>query len=120
MWNQTFGKNGEELAAGYLVEQGVEILAKNQRTGYGEIDLIGLHQGDLVFFEIKTRTSTKYGYPELAITEMKLQHMIDCASEYMQSQNLSCNMRIDVIAVLWKDKKTKAEIEWIKNVTESH
>ena len=50
--NQRLGKWGEDAAWRYLEEQGVEMLAANVRTQYGEIDLIGREGGALVFFEV--------------------------------------------------------------------
>jgi putative endonuclease len=120
MWNQQIGKKGESLAARYLEQQGVEILDQNYRTEYGEIDLIGLDQGEIVFFEVKTRTTEKFGVPELAITPKKLERMAQCAEIYMQENGLDLNMRMDIIAILMQVKKTTPTIEWIKNVTEAN
>jgi putative endonuclease len=120
MWNQQIGKKGETLATHYLEQQGVKILDQNYRTEYGEIDLVGLDQGDIVFFEVKTRTNTNYGVPELAITPRKLERMIQCAECYMQEKSLDFNMRMDIIAILMQLKKNTPTIEWIKNVTEAN
>ena len=72
--NQRIGKWGEEIAAGYLLEQGFDIVARNARTPYGEIDIVA-RQGDItIFIEVKTRTSDKMGMPEDSITARKRQH----------------------------------------------
>jgi len=119
-WNQRICQEGENLAAQYLEGQGIEILERNYRTDYGEIDLIGLDKEELVFFEIKTRTSTQFGLPELAITSRKLHRMMDCAESYVQRQSLNGNMRIDVIAILIKKNDPHPSIEWIRNVSEGN
>jgi putative endonuclease len=49
------GARGEELAARHLVSQGYEIVERNFRTRFGELDLIAAGQGCLVFCEVKTR-----------------------------------------------------------------
>ncbi len=120
MWNQQIGKRGETLTAQYLVAQSVEILEKNYRTEVGEIDLIGLDDEVLVFFEVKTRTNKKFGDPEVAITPQKIERMIECAESYVQEKSLDMNMRIDIIAILLQPNKNTPTIEWIKNVTEAN
>ncbi len=61
--NQSVGKWGEETAVAYLDQRGYEILARNARTPYGEIDIIA-KQGDItIFIEVKTRTSSKNVFP---------------------------------------------------------
>ena len=57
------GRQGEEKAACYLVEQGYKIIARNYYTRWGELDIICTKGKDIYFVEVKTRTSLKYGYP---------------------------------------------------------
>lgn len=108
---QILGKWGEALAAGYLIEKGYMIVAHNERTPYGEIDLIaqqtshpepGSDEPQLVtvFVEVKTRTSIAFGYPEEAVTPRKQLNMLSAAQHYLQEHpDLDVDWRIDVIAV---------------------
>ena len=120
MWNQSIGKIGEQLSTQYLKEAGIKIITRNFRNEYGEIDIIGLDGEDLVFFEVKTRSSDSLGSPEIAITDAKLQHMINSAVSYMQEFGNNENWRIDVLAVSLQIVKQHSEIKWIKNVTENY
>jgi putative endonuclease len=120
MWNQAIGRKGEDIAANYLASLGVQIIAKNFRSAYGEIDLIGVDHDDLVFFEVKTRTSLTYGPPEMAVTAKKFQRMVNCAQYYVQENKLELDWRIDVLAVSLDKKTNQSSIEWIKNVTEAN
>jgi putative endonuclease len=96
--NQRVGKWGEAIAASYLTQRGYEIIARNERTPFGEIDIVA-KQGDIVIFiEVKTRTSDKMGLPEESITPRKRQHMIS-AAEYFARENEIDYWQIDVIAV---------------------
>ncbi len=52
---RVLGARGEQLAADHLRRLGYEILARNVRTRHGEIDLIAVDRGALVFVEVKTR-----------------------------------------------------------------
>ena len=108
---QTIGRWGEDQAESYLVGQGYEILARNVRTPYGEIDLVARQAFAIepgaappalatVFVEVKTRTTTSYGLPEEAINRRKQAHLLASAQSYLQSHpELEGDWRIDVIAV---------------------
>lgn len=103
--NQRIGKWGEELAAEHLVGRGCEILARNARTPYGEIDIIA-KQGEIVIFvEVKTRTSDKMGLPEESITTRKRQHMLSAAEHYAAEQEID-HWQIDVISIEGKPGST--------------
>lgn len=96
--NQTVGHWGEESAAAYLHQRGYEIVARNARTPYGEIDIIA-RQGDItIFIEVKTLTSSKNFFPEQNVTARKRGHMLACAEHYA-AENAIDHWQIDVIAV---------------------
>jgi putative endonuclease len=96
--NQTIGRWGEQAAADYLSAKGYEIAARNIRTPYGEIDLIAQKDGFTIFVEVKARTSSSFGPPEIAVTPRKQQHMVSCAEYYAQHNEID-HWQIDVIAV---------------------
>lgn len=97
---QSLGDWGEKLAANHLSSQGYEILDQKVRTPFGEIDLVARQDAELVFVEVKTRSSTRFGMPEESITPRKQEHMLACAEAYLQSHpEHTGNWRIDVIAI---------------------
>ena len=96
--NQRIGKWGEDTAADYLTERGCEIIARNARTPYGEIDIVA-RQGDVtIFVEVKARTSNKMGLPEESITPRKQEHMLACAEHYAAEHAID-HWQIDVISI---------------------
>ncbi|HSL43373.1 MAG TPA: YraN family protein [Anaerolineales bacterium] len=96
--NQGVGKWGEDAVAKYLAARGYEILARNARTPYGEIDIV-TKQGDItIFVEVKTLTSSKNFFPEQNITARKREHMLACAEHYAAQGEID-HWQIDVIAV---------------------
>src|SRR5690606_35055060 len=98
------GKWGEEQAEIFLVSKGVKILAKNIRTEYGEIDLLGDEEGCLLFIEVKTLKTKEFGYPEVSVTNKKIAHMQKSALRFLQKhEEVDSDWRIDVIAVEVKD-----------------
>jgi len=113
--NRKFGEWGEQIAADYLNNHNVEIIDRNIRTNYGEIDILGQKDGVLIFFEVKTRRTEDFGNPEDAVNYTKREHMRNSAMEFIQSnQELEMDWRIDVIAI-YVGKKNKLEIRWFKN-----
>ena len=95
---QKIGAWGEGVAAEYLEEHGYEVIDRNIRTPYGEIDILAEKDGYISFVEVKTRTTGSYGPPEISITPRKQEHMIAAAEHYAQ-QNEIDHWQIDVIAV---------------------
>ena len=96
--NQTIGRWGEETVAAYLIQRGYNILARNARTPYGEVDIIA-KQGDItIFVEVKTLTSSKDFFPEQNVTTRKRSHMLACAEHYAAEHAID-HWQIDVIAV---------------------
>lgn len=103
--NQRIGKWGEETAAQYLAERGYEIVARNARTPYGEIDIVARQDDITTFIEVKTRTSNKMGLPEESITARKRDHMLAAADHYAAEHGID-HWQVDVIAIEGKPGTT--------------
>ncbi|HKM40245.1 MAG TPA: YraN family protein, partial [bacterium] len=84
MYNKTVGKQGEEFAQRYLARLGYRIIERNFSCPIGEIDLIAQDGNTLVFIEVKTRSSLRFGLPEEAVTRTKQQKLRNVASYYLQ------------------------------------
>lgn len=92
---------GEGIAARYLQDKGYKILDRNYYTRNGELDIICEKDGKLVFVEVKTRKSTKFGSPEEAITRKKINHLRQAALIYLKTvERPYQEIRFDVIAIL--------------------
>ena len=118
MYKKELGQQGEQMIESYLIEKGYQILERNYRKKTGEIDLIALSPGDekeIVFIEVKTRRSDRFGRPEEAVDHRKLKKIEKTALFWLQ-ENSKTNMhwRIDVLSLeLGKEMK----ITHLKNVT---
>ena len=103
--NQRVGAWGEETAAAWLASHGYEVIRRNVRTPYGEIDIVVQKNGITIFVEVKTLTSSKSFFPESQITSRKLEHMLNSASHYAAENTLD-RWQLDVIAIEGKRTET--------------
>lgn len=99
--NKTFiGKYGEELAAKYLQNLGYKIIEKNFRIRGGEIDIVAQDEKTLVYVEVKTRSTNKFGKGEESVNFWKMKFLERAAKFYrLKRKNLPDLERIDVLAV---------------------
>lgn len=105
------GETGEDLAASALKKQGYKILARNYRTPLGEIDLIARHQKALVFIEVKTRTSDRFGAGRDAVHHGKQARLRKLADYYLKQKRLGeVEVRFDVVGILWQEDKPQIEV----------
>ncbi|MDZ4714969.1 MAG: YraN family protein [Cytophagales bacterium] len=93
------GREGEDLAAAFLQEQGFTIVERNYRHKRSEIDLIVRRGNWLVFVEVKARTSHAFGYPEDFVDYKKKKKILEGADYYMYHSNWQGNVRYDIVAV---------------------
>jgi putative endonuclease len=95
------GRRGEKLAADHLISAGLEIVDRNWRCPQGEIDLVATEGGELVFVEVKTRTSVAFGHPLEAITVRKLARLRRLAAAWCEAHPGSHDrIRIDAIGII--------------------
>jgi len=115
--NIKIGKLGETLAGEFLSSNGCKVIDKNFYTRFGEIDLIAQKADEILFIEVKTRTSNKFGYPESAVGKEKIDHLLKAVKIYMRIKNISSYWRLDTISVELDIEKRNARIRWFKNVS---
>ena len=109
-------KTGESLAVAHLKGRGYKILEQNYRAVRGEIDLIAQDGDCIVFVEVKTRRSLKFGTPQAAVTTQKQRQISKVALVYLQTKNLlSAPCRFDVIAVHLSPQLALLKLEQIEN-----
>lgn len=95
-----FGDRAEDAAARMLAAKGMRIRAKQFRSRTGEIDLIVEDGDEIVFVEVKARTTNRFGYPEEAVTKTKLQKIARTAEWYLAAHRLLDRpWRIDVVGI---------------------
>ena len=109
--NKEIGRKGESIAVDYLIKKGFTVLEKNFTYHRFEIDIIAKIKNTLVFIEVKTRQSHKFGYPEEAVDNKKIDHILDCADHYIYQIQWDGNIRFDIVSILFKPKLLINHIE---------
>lgn len=118
---QRLGREAEDLAARRLGAAGWEILARNARTRYGELDIVARDGRSLVFVEVKAgRAGTRFGpeRPVLAVDARKQQRLRRLATAWTASNRgrvAYAEIRFDVIGVTLDGAGRVAEVEHIEN-----
>ncbi|MCR5753357.1 MAG: YraN family protein [Acetatifactor sp.] len=105
------GGEKEELAAKYLETNGMHVVERNYRNRVGEIDLIGYHDGYLVFVEVKFRKTNRMGSALEAVNYSKQLKICKVADFYRYSRHVGnhIGIRYDVVAIQGE------KITWVKN-----
>jgi putative endonuclease len=96
-----FGKKGEQIARDFLEASDYEILEENWTFGKSEIDLIAFKDQQIIFIEVKTRSSNSYGDPEEFVLMPKKQQMTMAADEYIHLMSHQGEVRFDIISILF-------------------
>lgn len=94
------GDWGEDLALRYLQERGYELVERNYRTRYGELDLVVRDRETLVFVEVKLRRGRGYGDPLEAVTPRKQAAVRSMAERYLAERAPAFDtLRFDVVGI---------------------
>ena len=107
---KVLGKKGEKLVVAYLKKRGYKLLEKNYVTPFGEADVVAKDKDEIVFIEVKTRTSESFGTPKEAVGVNKQRRYYQIAKFYGLQTGEEPNARFDV-AEVYADGK----IEYYEN-----
>lgn len=118
------GQYGERVAVRHLVDAGFEIVDRNWRCGDGEIDVVAIDNGTLVFCEVKTRSSGAYGDPAEAVIGAKAARLRRLAVRWLAEQRNNAGpadgtafwpqMRFDVVTVMRRGRGA-AEVRHLRS-----
>lgn len=109
------GQKGEQIAAELLEKKGFKIIQRNWKMGHLEMDIIAGNQTELVFAEVKTRTSTFRGRPEEAVDILKQRRMVAAANAYIKYYREERKLRFDIIGILMNKLGEIVEITHLEN-----
>lgn len=113
MNKKILGNLGEKKASVFLKEKGYKILETNFKIKLGEIDIVAKDKETIVFIEVKTRTSQRFGLPCEAVDRAKQNKLRQVALAYLDRTKPNFkNIRFDVVSVIF-NKEGKTEISLI-------
>jgi len=116
-YQKQIGDIGEKIAEEFLVEKGYQVLDRKFITRFGELDLVTLDNGCVVFIEVKARTSMTFGNPEDSITPVKIERLEKAGLLWMQAHpSVPDDWRIDAIAILLDSHQQPLEIRHFTNI----
>ena len=126
MTTKELGDLGEKLACEYLVGKGYNILGRNYRISFGEIDIIARkkrkfiwHQDKTIHFvEVKTLLEGAVAYfPEEKVDYKKQRKLKNLAQIWLQKNAFLQNTpyQIDVIGILVNQKTRRAKLHYFPN-----
>ena len=110
----TLGARAEQQAFRFLLDRGLQPVARNFRSRGGEIDLIMLHGDCLTFIEVRCRRSTRFTKPALTVDFRKQRKIVRTSALFCARHRVYANhvMRFDVVAVEGTDPPA---IEWVRD-----
>lgn len=115
-YKKILGRLGEKAAAKFLFKNGLRIIETNYENEFGEIDIIAEDKDTVVFVEVKTRTSDKFGAPEEAVDDNKQNFITQTSKIYLKINKAEAReIRYDIISIIHDRNTKKNEINWIKN-----
>lgn len=109
--NIKIGKIGEDIAKEYLKGRGYQVLEKNCRTRYSEIDLVCQKNNEMVFVEVRTKTNERFGSPEETINRDKINRLTRAANAYAAKKKWQGPYRIDAVCIVLNLNNTAKRIE---------
>jgi putative endonuclease len=103
------GRLGEQLAKEYLLNKGFTVLAQNYRFEKAELDLICVKNEDIVFVEVKTRSSNYYASPIDAVHLKKQELLKEAAFHFITENKIELEPRFDIIAIVIQNEVPQIE-----------
>jgi putative endonuclease len=108
---------GEQTAAFFLCERGYKVLARNQRTPLGELDIICRSLSEVVIVEVKARSGAEYGAALESIGPTKARRLRAAAAWWLSDRGLfPCAVRFDVVTVALDSQGRPQSVHHLKNV----
>ncbi|MCL2379462.1 MAG: YraN family protein [Coriobacteriia bacterium] len=115
---QKIGRRGEEAACEFLLGQGMKIVDRNWKCGYGEADIIALDDKTLVFCEVRTRTTAVQGDPAQSITAKKRERYYKLIQVFRSRTAIRHNaVRFDFIGIHVDQISRRVQLHYVRNVS---
>jgi putative endonuclease len=119
-WRRWFGSRSERAALRFLQRLGYRIVARNYSCPLGELDIVAIDDGTLVFVEVRSTGNDDPTRPAVSVDYSKQKRLTNLAVRFLQSKRLLDRpARFDVLAVSWPASKTEPVILHYPNAFEA-
>lgn len=116
MWRERAARCGEAIAEQFCLLRGYEVLARNAREGRGELDLVALDRGTVVFVEVKFRGERDPGGPLAAVTAKKREDVARAATRWLAERGATGRpVRFDVIGITYASDGSELRVQHVPN-----
>ncbi|MBU0613158.1 YraN family protein [Patescibacteria group bacterium] len=115
-YRQNLGLRGEKIASQFCRNVGYLIVDTHYTSRWGEIDIIAKDEKEIVFIEVKSRTSKLFGEPEESITKEKITCLTKTIAVFLSDHPGVSEYRIDVIVVLFYPNISSPSVKHIKGI----
>jgi putative endonuclease len=105
--NRVTGQLGEKMAADFLSCKGYSIEYVNWKGEGCEIDIIARQQMKWIFIEVKTRSHSRFGWPEKAVNKTKQRHIAKAADKFIFDYQIEDEIRFDIISIIKSGDKVE-------------
>ena len=105
--HNNLGKEGELIAQQFLQKKGFKILDYNWQHLRYEVDIIAYDKNFLVFIEVETLSSMRYGFPDEAVNFKKEKMLIEAAEIYLEKKDLYNEVRFDIVSIIKNEKEER-------------
>ena len=114
------GRSAEDIAADFLVAQGLTVVLRNYRRRGGELDVVACEGDVLVIAEVRTRSTDEFGGAAASVDGWKQHKIIRAATQLLQQRKDLARLRVrfDVIVVRGADS-ARPTVEWLKHAFEA-
>jgi putative endonuclease len=110
-WRRWFGTRSERAAVRFLRRKGYRVVARNYRCPRGELDVVALDNGCIVFVEVRSTESDDATRPAVSVDAAKQRRLTDLALCFLQQHRLLDRpARFDVLAVSWPPNQREPAI----------
>jgi putative endonuclease len=119
-WRRWFGNRSERAAARYLRREGFRIVARNYFTAHGEIDLIAVEAGCVVFVEIRSTHFEDPSSPAESVDRLKQTKITRSALDFLRRRGLMEQpARFDVLILSWPEGRREPRIDHYRHAFEA-
>jgi putative endonuclease len=119
-WRRWFGSRSERAAGRFLRRLGLRVLVRNYRCPTGEVDLVALDRGCLVFVEVRSTEGPDLDRPAQSVDVEKQRRLTEAALHFLARHRLLDHpARFDVLTLRWPPGRREPDVRHFPHAFEA-